>query len=212
MDLISDVCLALYRRNVPMSLVVDWEHHGQDAWDTCEDARKLLHLLSYADHRVSVRSTCACVRTVLQYIPSRKDIIPRASIETAERWVLGEATEQECLDAYRVSCASSDDFAALYIDSRADIGLKDRNNAARYAFFSSTRAIEAVGCTPDVAYVCVSHAAHYAAAATAYAALSCFSEGVRDEWQRAYDQKIGELADLVRQNATCPAAKQLLRT
>lgn len=46
------------------------------------------------DRRLIVRAACACARPGLKFIP-KGELRPRIAIETAERWVRGNATIEE---------------------------------------------------------------------------------------------------------------------
>ncbi len=78
-----------------------------EAWETCEDARWMLHAAAKVgvDRRLVVRAACACARTVLDRIPVGEER-PRRAIEAAEAWTRGEAT------ADAVQQGSDDAFAA----------------------------------------------------------------------------------------------------
>ncbi len=75
-----------------------------EAWETCPDARWMLHAAASVgvDRRLVVRAACACARTALDRIPTWEER-PRRAIETAEAWTRGEAT----LDAVQQAAVAS---------------------------------------------------------------------------------------------------------
>ena len=97
-NIIRDLTDAIQRGEVPMHLVLEWEHHGLSVWEASMEPTDMLELVSCVDPRAATRAACACARTVLHHIPPDEER-PLKAIETTERWVLGEATEQECMEA-----------------------------------------------------------------------------------------------------------------
>ena len=194
-NIICDMLESLENADLPMSMVVAWDHHGRAAWEACEDARELLRLLTYVDHNAAVLAACACARTALKYIPPGEDR-PLKAIQTAEAWTRGEATEEQCREAAsaaRAAAARAADaaWAAAHAASAAA-------SAAAYA----------------AAYAAAAAAAH-AAAAAAHAAVAAAhaaadAELGSNKWQRVYDQTLRELADVVRSIAQCPTTSQVV--
>ncbi len=119
-----------------------------EAWETCEDARWMLHaaVTVGVDRRLVVRAACACARTVLDQIPESEER-PRRAIEIAEAWARGEATR----DAVREAAA------VVYSDP-----------ASAYAAYAAADAAAATTATTDDA----SAYAAYAAANASYAATN----------------------------------------
>jgi hypothetical protein len=112
------------------------------------------------DHRVGAWCACQVSREALRYVPPDENR-PRAAIETAERWVVGDVAVEEVRDA---SYAAAD-AAADYSYAAARDGTPP---ALAYAARSAADASHA-------AYVVVFAAAVDAAAATADAAAEAYA-------------------------------------
>jgi len=97
------------------------------------DAKDVLRAIAASDRRVGVWLACAVARTALRLVPAGEDR-PRIAIETAERWVRGTATEQECRDAADAAYANADAaYAAAYAAANAA-------DAAAYAAYAAANA------------------------------------------------------------------------
>ena len=91
-----------------------------------------------ADRRVAVWLVCAVARTALRYVPAGEDR-PRLAIETAERWVRGAATKEECggaADAAAANAAADAAAAAAY----AAYAANDANASARAVSYEAADA------------------------------------------------------------------------
>jgi len=87
----------------------------QQAWDDCERGDWMLWLLGRLcgdDRRELVSTACECARLALPYVTKGEER-PLIAIETAERWVKGDATIEEAKDAaYAVHAAYAAHAAA----------------------------------------------------------------------------------------------------
>ena len=102
------------------------------------DARVVLRTVTRADRRVAVWLVCAVARTALRYVPAGEDR-PRLAIETAERWVRGAATKEECggaADAAAANAAADAAAAAAY----AAYAANDANASARAVSYEAADA------------------------------------------------------------------------
>lgn len=105
------------------------------------DACGMLRVIARSSRRISVWLACASARTVLRYVPVGEDR-PRIAIETAERWVRGEASEREC----GVAANNARDAEEVL---RGTVG----NSSANRAACAAASAAEAtLGGTEDAAY------------------------------------------------------------
>jgi hypothetical protein len=72
------------------------------AWNnwtrTQTDAGVVLHFITKWSHKLGVQLACTVAREALRYVPEG-EMRPIRAIETAERWVRGQATKQECRHA-----------------------------------------------------------------------------------------------------------------
>ncbi len=130
-----------------------------DAWETCEDARWMLHaaVTVGVDRRLVVRAACACARTVLDRVPAGEER-PRRAIETAEAWTRGKATVDQVQQAayaafyaanasyasdaaaYAAFCASDASYAA---DAAAASDASDASDASYAAAYAASNAASA---------------------------------------------------------------------
>lgn len=70
------------------------------------DACDVLRALTLLDRRLGVWCACAVARTALRYVHEYNHR-PRVAIETAERWVRGEATAEDCRAAANAVAVAS---------------------------------------------------------------------------------------------------------
>ena len=195
----NQVIYSVRTKEVPLSIVVWWDHHGRAAWDASEDARELLRLLTYVDRKAAVKAACACARTTLKYIPPGEDR-PLKAIQTAEAWTRGEVTEEDCRQAANAAAS-----AARAAANAANAGAA---SAVRAAALAAYAAAYAAACARAEAAAAANAAAAYAANAAAEAtAAHCKYE----KWNQTYHQTLRELAKIVRKNAVCPTASQMAR-
>ena len=86
----------------------------EEAWNTCDRADWMLWLVAKIDVTYSPRlrlAACACARTALKYVPEGEDRL-RLTIECAERFARGEATQEELSVARTAAGASRTAWAA----------------------------------------------------------------------------------------------------
>jgi hypothetical protein len=112
----------------------------QVAWDTCPDARWLFWVIErhldkpgWPTHQEVVLAACDCAEVSLHLIPADEDR-PRIAIETARRWVAGEATIEEC----RLTALDAAD--AAYAAYAADAAYAAYAADAAYAAFCAAYA------------------------------------------------------------------------
>jgi hypothetical protein len=119
------------------------------AWAACPRGDWMLWLAGRcttpgsAEHRAVVAAAADCAAEVLGYIPPGEER-PRFAIETARRWVRGEATIEECYTAHLDAAAAAGDPATV---------------AARAAAAAAAAAVY----TPRAAYTATAHEAAFAA-------------------------------------------------
>jgi hypothetical protein len=97
---------------------MDWlgERDSAQMWAECERPDWLLWWAAHAVPRQElVLAACDCAETALRYVPEGEHR-PRLAIETARRWVRGEATVDEvrAADAAAISAACDAGDAAAY--------------------------------------------------------------------------------------------------
>jgi hypothetical protein len=132
--------------------------------------------------KLGVQLACAVAREALRYIPENEQR-PSIAIETAERWVRGEATKQECEFAAKSATYAAHDYA----DTR-DTAIFDAAYASAYV--------------ADAASVDTLYAA-YAATAAAYATADAYanSEVIADksskDWVRTPAPELHRLCDVI---------------
>ena len=88
-----------------------------EGWERCERGDWMLWfaVMIGVDRKIVVRTTCACGRQSLQYVPAGEDQ-PRITIETTEKWCDGNATLEEVIaaaDAVVEAAAWAADAVAL---------------------------------------------------------------------------------------------------
>ncbi len=107
-----------------------WLH----AWETCEDARWMLHAAAKVgvDPRLVVRAACACARTTLDRVPAGEER-PRRAIEAAEAWTRGEATLDQVRQAANASYAAADASVVSRRRALADMAKLVRREIATWA-------------------------------------------------------------------------------
>jgi len=115
----------------------------QEAWDACERADwmcwLLVHLYPHTVGQVRL-AICACARTALKYVPAGEDR-PRLTIECAERYARGMATDEELAAAGAAAWAA--ERAAAWAAARAaawDAARDAAWDAARAAAWAAERA------------------------------------------------------------------------
>ena len=86
------------------SSAIEWvgDRDPATAWAECPRGDWLLWVAGRlgADRRTIVLAACACARDALRFVPSG-ETRPLAAIETAERWVRGEASIRDVRAADR---------------------------------------------------------------------------------------------------------------
>jgi len=135
------------------------------AWDACERPDWMIW---YARRRkvetkILVKIACACARTALKFVPEGENR-PRIAIETAERWIVGDATIEEVRLARN---AAADAYAAYAYAYAYAASAADAAYAAAYAA-AAADAADAYAAT--YAYAYATYAYDDAAAADAAAA------------------------------------------
>jgi len=80
----------------------------EQAWAECPRGDWLLWLagLLGIDRKVLVHATCACARLALPHVPTG-ELRPLKSIEAAERWARGEATNEDVRAAAEAAAADA---------------------------------------------------------------------------------------------------------
>ncbi len=120
---------------------VDWvgDRDPATAWAECPRGDWLLWVAGRlgADRRTLVLAACACARDALRFVPSG-ETRPLAAIETAERWVRGEASIR---DVRAAAAAAADARAAA--SSAAAAWAADAADAARAADAAASSAAAA---------------------------------------------------------------------
>jgi hypothetical protein len=147
---------------------------AKQAWETCERGNWMLWAAGAAkvDRKLVVQAACDCARLALKFVPAGEDR-PRIAIETAERWVKGEATLDEVRNAYAAANAA---YAAAYAaaNAAANAAYAAANAAANAAYAAAYAAANAANAAAaNAAYDAnAANAANaaYAAASAAYAA------------------------------------------
>jgi len=99
----------------------------QEAWETCHRGDWMLWAAEKVsvDRKLLVAAACDCAELALPYVPSDEDR-PRIAIETARKWLRGEATLEEVRAAAYASSAYDAAYAAYAYAAYAD-------SAAAYA-------------------------------------------------------------------------------
>jgi len=146
----------------------------QEAWNKCERGDWMLWLLGKMSggprsksRKEVVLIACQCARLSLKYVP-KGEKRPLIAIETAEKWVKGEATLQQVRDA-------------AYADADAAYAYADAAYAAAYAAAAAAAADDAYAYAAYAAY-----AATYADADRyAYAAAAVDDAGY---WVKRYEE------------------------
>ena len=151
-----------------------------DVWNTCERGDWLLWLLAkmkdkpgWATHKQIVSAACDCAELSLKYVEVGEER-PRVAIETARKWVRGEATLEEVKKAARKADRSA--YDAAHAAHAADRSAYDAAHAAHAASHAASAACAAYAAAAHAAaaacaaYAAAAHAA--AAACAAYAAAA----------------------------------------
>ena len=145
-----------------------------EIWTTCKRGDWLLWLVGrmvgregWPDRTAIVLVACDCAELALPFVPQGEDR-PRIAIETARKWVRGEATIEEVSQARAAAAA---DAAAAYA-------------AAAYAAADAA-----------AAYAAAAYAAAAAAAAAAYAAAAAAAAAADADAAAAYAAAAADAAD-----------------
>jgi hypothetical protein len=119
-----------------------------DVWNTCERSDWLLWLLAkmkdkpgWATHKQIVSAACDCAELSLKYVEVGEER-PRVAIETARKWVRGEATLEEVKKAARKAdraAYAAADYAVAYAASAAYISVAYAASAASAAASAASR-------------------------------------------------------------------------
>ena len=115
-----------------------------EAWTTCDRGDWLLWFAARigVDRKIVVGAACDCADIAPKFVAR-----PRPAIETARKWIRGEATWQEVLHAAAVSLGAYADVAAYAAASAALYD--DDDTAADYAAHAADAAAEAAAQTYD---------------------------------------------------------------
>lgn len=155
-----------------------------EAWATCERPDWMMWLCAnmmrkrgWPTHQQVVLCACDCAETVLPIFEGKypQESSPRVAIETARKWVNGEASLEEVGDAAHAAANAAAYAAAV-----------DADNAAYTAYAAA-----------DAAYT-----AAYAADAAANAADAV--DAAANAYLGALSSKRKELADLIRKQLIIP--------
>jgi hypothetical protein len=174
-----------------------------DVWNTCERGDWLLWLLAkmkdkpgWATHKQIVSAACDCAELSLKYVEVGEER-PRVAIETARKWVRGEATLEEVKKAARKADRSAYDAAHAAAHAASH---------AASAAYAAAHAAAHAACAASAAY-----AAAYAACAAyaaAYAACAAYAAAYVSVAACAYDAArisiLKECADLIRKSIEMP--------
>ena len=158
-----------------------------EAWATCERPDwmmwlcvKMMRKRGWPTHQQVVLCACDCAETVLPIFEGKypKDSRPRTAIETARKWVNGEASLEEVRDAANAAYTAA--------------------NAAHAAAYTAAHA------AAYTAYTAVAYTA-YTAVAAADAAAHASADVI---YLGALSSKRKELADLIRMKLAIPSDKK----
>ena len=167
--------------------------HGKElaeAWAACERpdwmmwlCANMMHKRGWPTHQQVVLCACDCAETVLPIFEGKypQESSPRVAIETARKWVNGEASLEEVRDA-------------------ADAGAAAAANAADAVYAAAYAAASAAA---DAAYTAV-YAADAADAAANAAAAAAKAAAAADANLGVLSSKRKELADLIRVKLAIP--------
>ena len=154
---------------------LDWICHRtpQEAWEQCGRGDWLLWWAAKigVDQRLIVWAACDCAESVLHYVPSGEHR-PRIAIETARRWVAGDATE------YDVRCAAFAASAAYAAADAADAAYHAAASAANAAYHAAASAANAATYATYAANAATY--ATYAANAATYATYAAYAADAAD--------------------------------
>ena len=93
-----------------------------EIWRTCDRGDWLLWAAAKVgiDRKIIVAAACDCAELALKYVPKGEDR-PREAIETARKWIKGEATLKEVRNASAAAAyaAAADAYAAAYAAAAA---------------------------------------------------------------------------------------------
>ena len=124
--------VAFGKRRGACSEALAWLRAQPDAataWEACERPDWLIWWLKRqpaTDRKTLVRIACACARTALRFVPEGEER-PRLSIETTERWLVGDAAIEEV----RTAAAAAAAYDAAY--ANFERGNNDATAAAQLA-------------------------------------------------------------------------------
>ena len=115
----------------------------QEAWETCHRGDWMLWAAEKVsvDRQLLVAAACDCAELALPYVPSGEDR-PRIAIETARKWIRGEATLEEVQAASYASSDASFASDASYAASSAS-SASSYASSASYAASSASYASDA---------------------------------------------------------------------
>ena len=159
----------------PCSDALQWvseQKNPQQAWDDCERGDWMLWLLGKLSgdsksksRKKLVLAACECARLSLHLVPDDEDR-PRIAIETAEKWVRGEASIDRVM-------------SAAYA---ADVATYAAADVAAYAAYADSDAYAAADVATYAAYA--AYAAVYAADATRKSTLKQCADIVRKHYPK----------------------------
>ena len=188
-----------------------------DVWNTCERGDWLLWLLAkmkdkpgWATHKQIVSAACDCAELSLKYVEVGEER-PRVAIETARKWVRGEATLEEVKKAARKADRSAYDaahaasHAAAHAASHAASAAYAAAHAAAHAACAAYAAAAHAAAAACAAYAAAAYAAsHAASAAYAAACAACAAYDAACGADAARISILKECADLIRKSIEMP--------
>jgi hypothetical protein len=147
------------------------------------DARFVLRTIAAWSLRLAVLLACRVAREALRYVPT-SELRPLRAVETAERWVRGRATGEECRRAANAADAAADAAAADDTPYAAAavyaVAAKSAAHAAYAATYAATyddaadAACAAAFAVADATYAATYSAANWDAAYSAELRRLCF--------------------------------------
>jgi len=179
------------------TIIVAWSDWVREQ----NDAREVLRSISTWSPRLGMLLACRVAREAIRIVPE-DDGRPLHAIETAERWVNGEATAEECKraadEAYAVADATADAAAAADTADHyaAYTAASDAHAAAAYASYAATTVAD-VDTLAVAAYAYESgDYAAAAASATALAAAAAYAP-YSDNWNRTRTTELHRLCGVI---------------
>ena len=128
--------------------------------------------LTKLTHAHQVRFACYCARQVLHLVKLEDNQVAEKAITTAEAWLVGEATQEQC----RQAAAAAAHASAHAAYAAADAAYTAASASAHAAYVATYAGANAAGAAAHAAYA----TAAYAAAATDKAEL------IKEQWE-AYE-------------------------